>query len=262
MKRKIFILENEEDNILVYKYVLRDFILLIKDNLEDAIDYVKSDDFNTVDIAILDINLGDSLKIGGFNVAYQIIKKSTLIPIIICSAYADENRVRQNARRINALLVKKPVEESIVEEIYEMIQTNSCLRISDIEQATKEFITGAAYLKYIMENDFTFSPTMLDKMDFVQKIETKIINDFNLIREAKTKNIAISQDSKGDSDFIDVFKEELTLYIETLLYVVDSTMYNQLNISKNEIEFIEEITSTGNFILNNIGNYIYEQKAG
>mgnify|MGYP001548476704 CR=1 FL=1 len=262
MKRKVFILENEENNIIVYKLILRDFDLIIKDNLEDAITYIKSDKFDSIEIAILDINLGDSLRIGGFNAAYQIIKKTTLIPIIICSAYTEESRVRQNAARINALLLKKPVEESIIESINDLIENNHRLKVNDIEQAAKEFITGAAYLKCIIENDFTFSVKTLERLDYVQKIENKLISNFNIIKDSRTKNEKIFKTEKQNSDFIEKFKDDLTLYVETLLLIVDSTMYNQLNISQSEIEFIEEISSTGNFILNNIGSYFYKQKVG
>lgn len=248
MNKTLFILENEPDNILVYELLLKDYHLEIRDDLNDAIKYIESEDFQNVDAAILDLNLGESLKIGGFNVAYKIIKKNRHLPIIICSAYADEKNVLINAKRINATVMRKPINERMINVIEEVIYNTKSLRISDVEQATKEFITGAAYLKYILEKDFTFNTHFLEKLDSIVQLETKIIDDFNAINNYKLKS------GKGLThpeylEQVEKFKDDMIYYIETLIYVVESTMYSQLNIEKSEMEFIEEILSTGHFIL-------------
>ena len=108
MTKNIFILEDEKINIQIYKEFLKDFNLFIYDNIDDAIEYVRSMDFNKIDLAILDVNLGSGLRISGFNVAFQIIKIHSFIPIIICTSHIAEEKIEKYAKLIHADLVRKP----------------------------------------------------------------------------------------------------------------------------------------------------------
>jgi FixJ family two-component response regulator len=245
MAIKLFITENDEDNILVYKLILSDFQLTVSKTIDEALSYIQSDDFNTTDAVILDVNLDNNIKIGGYNLAYRIIKKKKDVPIIICTGFADDNVVVKNAKLINATLVHKPIDSKLINTIISEIERHKAFDLNEIELKTREFITGAAYLKNIIEHDFDLPIEYLERIDVIEKIETSLINAFGRLKD---------KDYDDENNFMKALKNNLKMYITNLLDIANHSLYSQLNIGTSEIEFIEEISSTGELILKDLEN--------
>jgi len=255
MKYNIFILEDDKDNIVVYKLVLKDFNLFIFENFESALDFIISPEFEKINLAIIDVNLGFGFKISGFNVIYRILKKYPTIPIIICTAYRNDNNVEKYAKIIGAKLIEKPVNSKMVGTINAIVNNKSDNFFGEIEHQVREFMTGAMYLKNILNLDISMPPEYLDKLDKLDKIEERIFSNLEYIKESL---VLPEKEIKKEQKFtvIKTFKNDLCFFIKTLIGIIELTLYSQLNLSADEIIFVEEISSLGEKIISQMENKI------
>jgi len=234
--KNILIIEDNADNIIVYKLLLKEYNLYIYNELNKAVDFIRmSDEINNIHLAILDINMGTGLKISGFNIFYYIYKKCPSIPIVICTAYSSEEKVQKYANLINAEIVEKPINSDFQKIINNILDRKLKLYVDEFEQLFREFITGIEYVRFLFSKDLSINIEVVNELDSLSKKEQSFLDFF--------------KNKSGDKDFSEKLNSDAIFYIQRCLSIINNTLYSELNISKEEIEFIEEISSVGEKLL-------------
>jgi len=243
MANKVYIVEDNQINIDLFKAVLSEFELVIFDNFDDALSYINNEGFKNIELAILDVNLGMGLKISGFHIAYRIIKNYPQIPIVICTAYGDDIKIKQKADIIGASVVLKPIKKNFADTIKSLISQKAKLSVSSLEQDLREFITGSQFLKSMISSDTSIPVEYMNKIIKLEETENKILRKLNDILDERAKKFI---------DFtvsIKEMKDDLTSYIRKFIDLVESTIYNEMNLPADEMQLVTDILNVGEIIL-------------
>ncbi len=258
-KEKLFILEDEEINIQTYENVFPSFDLKICSNIEDSIKFIHSSEFNEISLAILDINLGEGLKIGGFNIAYQIVKAAPDMPLIICTAYKSYPEVEKYSRLIGAVLVEKPIKNELVDIINEIIKEAKFGEITELEKFVREFMSGSYYLKRIIEKDALISTDFFDEVGKLEDAEKSILHYFDKILARKTGKAEpyTTVNKLGDKR---LFKSIIEYFVPNMMKTLKELLF-----SLNEDDQTSDLHSGDDLIILNelslLGDNIIEKTA-
>jgi DNA-binding NarL/FixJ family response regulator len=245
MKKTIFIAEDDDLIIELYKSVLEnDYELAIFDKVFEAVEYVASDNFKDVSLAILDLNIESGIKIGGFNIAYKIFKKSPTTPIIICSSILDDTEVKKYTKTVKASYLKKPVDvRELKELVNDLVAEKYIDKMHDIEICTREFITASIYLKQLLKFDLMLPEEYESVLNDLEKVEESILADIN--------------DLKGESKTLSfkVLKTDIEYYVNNLTDIGKSIIYTGSDKADNSLIIVQEMFETGNKLLELLKNY-------
>ena len=141
---KLAIVEDEVILAMALTLMLEDWghqVIGTADTEAGALALVEAD---RPDAVLMDIRLGR--KDSGLHVARQI-RKSSAVPIVFCTAYADNAPVEAEVRSIeNAYLVDKPVDEEQLEWLLRGIEARS-------KAATSSFASPAPHTRQTASND-------------------------------------------------------------------------------------------------------------
>lgn len=241
MSKNVFIVEDNEDDIVAYKILLKDFNLYVFDDIVKANDFLNSDDFKKIEVAIFDVNLGEGLKISGFNLIYQIVKKHPKLPIIICTAHRNNASVERKAKLVGAALIEKPISKEIIDKINDVPEEKKEIDVSigQLEQQTREFMSATVMLKFLLSKDLSIPLEYIETLDKLEDTEEIIIKNINSLKE----NEAVARG--------------LLTYVETTFDVLTHTLDTELNLEAGEIEFIEEMRSLGHDLLQRINDTLF-----
>ena len=222
MADKVFILEDSEINIKLYQKILKDYELFIIKDFNEAVTYVKTEDFKSAKACIIDVDLGYGLKISGFHVIYSILKNYPSIPIIVCTSYASDEVVKHKANIIGATLVEKPIKPSLAEIIKKLILKKPTLSISHFEQELREFITGSQYLKSMLLADKSTPVEYINKIVESEEEENDILYKLSMLTEKRTSGDTTTR----VESVVRTFGEELKSYISGFIKIIDETIYS------------------------------------
>ncbi len=249
MREAFFILEDDITLHDFYRAFFKDRELYIFDELNAAIDFINSDSFNKVILAILDVNISSSLKIGGFNAAYKILKVNPKLPIIICSAYKKDDYVKTYAGMIGAHVFEKPFElESLIQRINEILGNDAQMPISEVDNLYKAFMSSVIHFKLNMLMEYSIDDATEASMEAMETIEQEIMENYNYLID-QCNGLDQSQIIEKRYSFYKTFKNELLDYVNSILKVVQHTIMSMLNLSPDEEEFVDEINEIGNQLL-------------
>mgnify|MGYP001557027819 CR=1 FL=1 len=246
--KKILIVEDEKANIRLFERILSDYNLVIFEELNNCLAYIKSGSFNVVDLCIIDINIGTGLKIGGLNVVYSIIRKKPSMPILIVTGYYENKDIIQKIELIRVTLVPKPFKAGeFLDTVKSLLAFKRKFKISDFEQAMREFITGANYLKSLISNDVSIPVEYMNKILEIEDIEEKILNTVSEITVNRNKGV-VSCNANNSRKIVD----ELEMYIKKFISILEQTLYNELNLPAHEMQLVEDVISSGEKLLNDV----------
>ena len=253
MKKNILIVEDEKGLTELYKRLFKEYNLTIFNNLQDTLDFVNSSSFDKINLAIIDVNLGDGLEISGFHIVYHIQKIKPYLPIIICTAYEDDFLVKSYAQGLDLQIIRKPFSPNIKELISEKINRKHRIPVDEIEQLTRVFMSSALYLKFVLQMNFEVSEEINAKINVLEKVEVRINKAFNEITSKLSENpkeyINVLQSTNTGYKFYKSFKQDLEFYITNMLRISQKIILSQINASEDEIELVEELDSIGEKLL-------------
>ncbi len=249
MSEAFFILEDDTNLHDFYRAFFRERELYIFDELNTAIDFINSDDFNKVILAILDVNINSTLKIGGFNAAYQILKVRPQLPIVICSAYKKDNYVYNYSKMIGATIFEKPFElESLIQKINDILGNDAQMPISELDNLYKAFMSSVIHFKLNMLMEYSLDESSEEILSGVDKIEQELMENYNyMIDECNGLEQTLIIEKRYN--FFKTFQNELVDYVNSLLQIVQRTIMSMINLSEEEELFVDEMNEIGNELL-------------
>lgn len=111
-KSKILVVEDNTETQLIIKIGLRDlYDVELTDNADDAIAFIKKNDF---DLVLLDINLGNSDDGRGvLNMMRKEVKYSNL-PVIIITAYDINKEEKDLLLNLSCDYLEKPLDKKVL----------------------------------------------------------------------------------------------------------------------------------------------------
>lgn len=265
MSDGIFILEDDDIIIRRYDQLFDNFYLHIFNNINSALDFVKSDVFDRIKVCVLDINLGYGFKISGFNVAFNILKRDKNMPIVVCTDFYDSPKVIQYCK----FLGTKPIEKRSVGKVVKAV-TNALAKyekthvkdkkikeeIGIMENDIRYFMSNVIVIRYDLEVNFRI-PEHLEYMisEFSETEEVISNNYLKVIELAKQKNMnfdRVYNNYEGEYPEIEILKNQLYRYIPAIVDYVKEIILINPDIPDEMINMFENIELVSSRILRSV----------
>jgi len=241
MKYNIFILEDSKLFGNAYKDYLSEHNVFLFGNFSEAVNFVNSPDFSKIDLAILDVNIGKGLKIGGFNIAFQILKINPSLPIVICTGFKDDEDVKKYTKLLKTELIEKPFTREISATIERIMNNRQNEEIHSLEALIRSFITSGIYLRQLITFNYKLQGEHLSLLDKLTTVEQNTISDIEKIdRKIDNNNIVFDINLLNKNDII--------FYIDTILSLSKSFLLNRPEIDEEERKMADEIYTSGEFL--------------